>query len=253
GKALLKAKIQEIQSLAQNIQQLSEELQELKRTEMTPDDVDVYWATAGRLIKESRVLADAQSNDMLSFQLIHGVEKLDSILTETMTQYDTFRETIIQAIALTRQISNEWHWMERKRTNLAVRKDFLETSMKRFSDALVKADPESEVQTILSSALNEYTKLFQQIDWIISSTENESEKIFENREEASETIESLLVVIPKRREALGVISNPEEHERERLRLLSALQQALDTAKSYKLTKSIKSIEDELALLSPGNE
>ena len=253
GKALLKSKIQEIQSLVQNIQQLSEELIDLKRTEMTPDDVDVYWATAGRLIKESRVLADAQSNDMLSFQLTHEVEKLDSILTEAMTQYDTFRETIIQAIALTRQISNEWHWMEKKRTSLGERKDFLETSMKRFSDALAEADPESEVQTILSSALYEYTKLFQQIDWIISSTENESETIFTNREEASVTIESLLFVVPKRREVLGTISNPEEHERERLRLLSALQVALETAKSFKLTKSIKSIEEELALLDSENE
>jgi hypothetical protein len=57
-------------------------------------------------------------------------------------------------------------------------------------------------------------------------------------------------VVPKRREALGAISNPEEHEKERLRLLSALQQALETAKNFKLTKSIKAIEDELAILVP---
>lgn len=253
GMALLKAKIQEIQSLFNDIQQLSEELRERKRTDMTPEDVDNYWASASRLIKESRVLADAQSSDMLSFQLTHEVEKLDSLLTEAMTQYDAFMETIIQAIALTRQISNEWHSMERKRTSLAKRKEFLETSMKRLSDALENADPESEVRSILSNALNEYTKLFQQIDWIISSTETDSEKIFTNREEASETIESLLVVVSKRREALGVISNPEEHEKEKLRLLSVLQQALETAKSFKLTKAIKSIEGELALLNSENE
>ncbi|MHA1135036.1 MAG: hypothetical protein ACTSSE_00955 [Candidatus Thorarchaeota archaeon] len=248
GKALLKAKIQEIQTLVNDIQLLVEELQERKRTDLTPDAVDTYWASAGRVIKESRVLADAQSDDMLSFQLTHEVEHLDTILTEAMALYDSFRETINQAIALTRQISNEWHWMERKRTSLAERKEFLETSMKRLTEALEVADPDGEVPTILSSALKEYKKLFEQIDWIISSSEIGSETDLSNREETVATIDSLLIVIPKKRETLGTISDPAEYEKERLRLKDALLQALETAKRFKLSKSIKAIEEELSHL-----
>ena len=69
-----------------------------------------------------------------------------------------------------------------------------------------------------------------------------------NRDEATETIESLLVVIPKKRDALATISNPEEQEKERLRLVSALRQALEAATSFKLSKYVKAIEEEIALL-----
>ena len=248
GKALLKSKIQEVQALGQDIKKLSEELEERKRTDMNPDDVDSLWASAGRVIKESRQLADAQSSDMLSFQLTHELDALDSELTDAMTRYDTFRETINQAIALIRQVSNEWHWMERKRTSLVERKEFLEKSMERLSSALEGADSEGEVKTILANALAEYKKIFEQIDRIVSSGE-ETEEITENRDETEETIDSLLAIIPKKREALGAITDPEEHEKERLSLISVLQQALETARSFKLSKSVKAIEQELLLFN----
>ena len=253
GKALLKAKIQEVQRLCHDISELSQELQERKRTDMDSDEVDRFWASAGRVIKESQVLADAQSNDMLSFQLSHEIDILDSILTDTMTLYDTFRETINQAIALTRQISNEWHKMERKRSSLVERKTFLATSIERISSALEEVEPEGEVRTILANALDQYKKLFEQIDWIISSSESESDLVFSNREEAIETIDTLLVIIPKRRNALGVITNPSQQKKERLRLISAIQQALESAKSFKLTKAIKALEKELTLLDNEEE
>ncbi|TFH09321.1 MAG: WD40 repeat domain-containing protein [Candidatus Thorarchaeota archaeon] len=252
GKALLKAKIQEVQALHFDIKQLSEELQERKQTEMNPEDVDRYWASAGRVIKESRVLADAQSDDMLSLQLTHEIDILDSILIDAMTLYDVFRETINQAIALTRQISNEWHKMERKRSSLVDRKDFLETSIRRITSALDAAEPEGEVRTILRYALDGYKKIFEQIDWIISSSESESEQVLSNRDEALETIDTLLVIIPKRRDALGVITDSKEHEKERHRLITAIQQALESAKTFKLTKSIQALENELSLLEGEN-
>jgi len=248
GKALLKAKIQEIQEIVESIQDLVEELKERKLTAIPPDEVDGYWTAASRVIKESRVLADAQSSDMLSFQLIHEVERLDSILTEAMALYDSFRETINQAVALVRQISNEWHWMERKRTSLAERKEFLQTSIDRITYALNEANPESEVQEILSKALDDYSKLFDQIDWILTSSVDEQKVTFANKEEAVETIDSLLVVVPKRRDALSTISDADDFEKEKSRLVSALQEALETAKEFKLSKSIKAIEEELALM-----
>ena len=248
GKALLKAKIEEIQEIVVSIEELAEELKERKLTDTPPEEVETYWAEAGRVIKESRVLADAQSSDMLSFQLLHEVEKLDTILTDAMTLYDSFRETINQAVALTRQISNEWHWMERKRTSLAERKEFLQTSIQRISDALKEAKPGSEVQLILSNAQADYRKLFEQIDWILETSETEQKEIFTSKDEALETIDSLLVVIPKKRDALTLISDPDEIEKERNRLIDVLQEALETAKSFKLSKETKAIEEELALL-----
>ncbi len=247
GKALLKAKILDVQALSHDIRQLAEELQERKRTDMDPDEVDKFWAAAGRVIKESRVLADAQSNDMLSLQLTNEIDKLDSILTDAMTLYDSFRETINQAIALTRQISNDWHWMERKRTSLVERKEFLEKSIERISKALEEAEPESEVTTILKNALDTYQKLFEQIKWIITSSESESEEVLTNREEALETIEALLEVIPKRRESLAAVTKQTEREKERQRLISAIKQAIEMADKFKLNKEKKTLEEQLAI------
>jgi len=252
GKALMKAKILDVQALDHKIRELSKELEDRQRTDTNPDDVDSLWAAAGRVIKESRVLADAQSSDMLSFQLTHEIETLDSDLTDAMARYDTYRETINQAIALKKQIDNEWHWMERNRTSLIDRKEFLEKSLERISTALEDVEPEGQVQTILTNALDEYNKIFGQIDRIVSSSDNDTEEILPNRDETIETIESLLVIIPKKREALGVITDPEEHEIERLRLVSALKQALESATSLKISKVIKAIEAELSLLDQTN-
>ncbi|MHA1575761.1 MAG: hypothetical protein ACTSU3_00230, partial [Candidatus Thorarchaeota archaeon] len=200
-------------------------------------------------IKESRQLADAQSSEMLSFKLTHEIDTLDSVLTDAMALYDTYRETINQAIALIKQISNLWHWMERKRTSLIERKEFLEKSIERISDSLEKAEPEGEVRNVLEVALKEYKKTYEQIDRIVSSSDNDKETIFTNQDDASETIESLLIVIPKKREALEAITDPDEREEERLRLESALNQALETATSFKITKAIKAINAELSLLN----
>ena len=77
GRALLKAKIIELEALSHEIRQLSEELEVRKRTDMASEDVERLWGAAGRAIKESRVLSDAQAGDMLSYQLTHAVDKLD--------------------------------------------------------------------------------------------------------------------------------------------------------------------------------
>jgi hypothetical protein len=245
GKALLKSKIQELQNLDLEICQLSEELQVKKRTDMSPEDVERLWATTSRSIKESRVLAEAQGADMLSYQLIHVIDKLEADFLEAMSRYDKFRETINQALALIRNIANEWRWMERKRTNLAERKAYLEGAITKITAALEASEKEGEVHQILSNALSEYNKIFTQIGRIISSYETEQEQIFSNREEASVAIEQLLSVIPKKRDEMKAIENKNEREKEIKRLRAALNQALDVARNFKLTKSIKAIEDEL--------
>jgi hypothetical protein len=248
GKALLKAKVQELQSLDQEIHQLSEELDVKKNTDSNPEEVERLWATTSRAIKESRVLAEAQSADMLSFQLTHVIDTLENDFLEAMSKYDQFRETINQALALVRKISNEWRWMERKRTNLSERKEYLDGAITTISTALEEAEKEGEVHQILSSALEEYKKIYGQIGRIISSYESGHDIIFSNRDEASEAIDDLLSVLPKKREALQNISNESERAKESQRIRSALAQALDAAKNFKLTKTIPAIEDEISAL-----
>ncbi|MDH4214909.1 MAG: hypothetical protein OEV85_13415 [Candidatus Thorarchaeota archaeon] len=245
GKALLKAKVQELQGIDQEIRQLSEELEVKKTTDKNPEEVEKLWATTGRAIKESRVLAEAQSADMLSFQLTHVIDTLESDFLEAMGKYDQFRETINQALAVVRKISNEWRWMERKRTNLSERKEYLEGAIAKISTALEESEKEGEVNHILSSALQEYTKIYGQIGRIISSYESGRDEIFTNKDEASEAIDGLLTVLPKKREELKHIANEQERTKEIERIRSALVQALDAAKNFKLTKTIQAIEAEL--------
>ncbi|MHA3963928.1 MAG: WD40 repeat domain-containing protein [Candidatus Thorarchaeota archaeon SMTZ1-45] len=253
GKALLKAKIQELQTINHEIQQLSEELDVRKRTDRTPEEIERLWSSAGRIIKESRVLAEAQASDMLSYQLTHVVETLEADLNEAMSKFDEFRETINQAIGLTRQISNEWRWMERRRTKLPERKQFLESAMEKLEAALDKADPEGEVRKILSGALDEYRRLYGQIDRIVSSYDLEQETSFTSKDEAQEAIEGLLSVIPKKIDALKDIENLTERDMEKNRIIAALEQALETAKSFKLNKAADTIEKELEKVQPKEE
>ena len=242
GKALLKAKIQELQALSHEIRQLSEELEERKRTDRNPDDVDRLWSSAGRAIKESRVLAEAQASDMLSYQLAHVVETLESDLNEAMSKFDEFRETINQALALTRQISNEWRWMERRRTKLPERKAFLERAMEKLEAALAEAEPEGEVEQIRSGALEEYRRLYGQIDRIVTSYETETETSFASKDEAQEAIDGLLSIMPKKIQLLKDISDETEASLEKGRIIAALEQALETAESFKLSKATKEIQ-----------
>ncbi|MFW9974531.1 MAG: hypothetical protein ACFFDQ_04665, partial [Candidatus Thorarchaeota archaeon] len=253
GKALLKAKIQELQTIDLEIRQLSEELDVRKRTDQNPEDIERLWSSAGRIIKESRVLAEAQASDILSYQLTHVVESLESDLNEAMSKFDEFRETINQAMALTRQISNEWRWMERRRTKLQERKQFLESAMEKLEVALGKADPEGEVRKILSGALDEYKRLYGQIDRIVASYGSESETSFSSKEEAQEAIDGLLTVIPKKIDALKDAEDETERDLEQNQIISALEQALNIAKSFKMNKSIESIQKELEKVQPKEE
>lgn len=248
GKALLKAKVQELQGLDQEIHQLSEELEVKKNTDRNPEEVEKLWATTSRAIKESRVLAEAQSGDMLSFQLTHVIDTLETDFLEAMTKYDQFRETINQALALVRKISNEWRWMERKRTNLSERKEYLEGAIAKISGALEEAEKEGEVHQILSNALQEYTKIFGQIGRIISSYASGQDEVFTNKDEASEAIEDFLTVLPKKREELRNLTDDIKRAKEIERVRSVLIQALDAAKNFKLTKLTQTIEAELASL-----
>jgi len=245
AKALLKSKIHEIQALSEEIRELTEELEVRKRTDRDINGVEKLWTLAARTVKESKVLAEAQAGEMLSYQLIHVVESFGEDFNVAMSKYAEFRKTIKQAIALTRKIDNEWQWMERKRTQLPKRKEFLENAMEKLSAALEKAEPEGEVRQIISNAYENYQRIYGQIDRIVSSYVAEQDSTFATREEATTALESMLAVIPKKIEDLQDIGDETEKNLEKQRIISALEQALDTAKLFKTNKLRKSIQAEL--------
>ena len=253
GKALLKAKIQELQTIGHEIEQLSEELDVRKRTDRNPEDIERLFGLTERTIKESHVLAEAQASDMLSYQLTHVVETLEADLKEAISKFDEFRETINQALALTKQISNEWRWQERKRTKLAERKQFLEGAMEKLGIALEQADPEGEVRQILSSALDDYRKVYSQIDRIVTSYVSEQDTSFTSKEEAQDAIDGLLSVMPKKIEGLQAIEDETERELEKKRIIAALEQALETANTFKLKTASKALQNEFEKVQPQEE
>jgi len=250
GKALLKAKIQELQTIGHEIRGLSEELDIRKRTDRSPEEIERLWGLAGRTIKESQVLAEAQANDMLSYQLTHVIDTLETDLNEAMSKFDEFRETINHALALTRQISNEWRWKERKRTKLPERKEFLESAIEKLEAALEQADSEGEVKQILSRALDEYNRLYSQIDRIVTSYDSEQDISLTSKEEAQEAIDGLLIVMPKKIENLQTIANETERALEEGRIIAALEQALEAAEAFKMKDALKAIQKELEKISP---
>jgi tetratricopeptide (TPR) repeat protein len=242
GKALLRSKMEELSVLSLEIRQLTEELEVKHLTDMDPEDVDKLWASAGRAIKESRVLAEAQASDMLSYQLSNIVDTLDVELQNAMEKYSEFRETINQALALTRRISNEWRWMERKRTTLAERKEYLEGAIAKLTDALKNAEEASEVHKVLSSALEDYKRLYTQIERIVTSRGADSSTPPLEKDEAKEVIEGLISIAPKRIGALSSIADERQRELERKRILTALEEGLETAKSFKMGKQQEAIQ-----------
>ncbi len=250
GKALLKAKIIELQTIDHDIRQLTEELEVRKGTDRDSEEIDKLWSSAGRAIKESKVLAEAQAGDMHSYQLLNVVETLETNLNEAMEKFGEFRETINQALGLSRQISNEWRWIERKRTKLPERKAFLENAMEKLSAALEAAEPEGEVHQILSTAYEEYHQLYGQIDRIVSSFDAEQDTTFTTSEEAKAALESLLAIMPKKIQALQDIKDEAERDLEEQRIISALEQGLVTAQSFKMNKIGNQIQEELEKINP---
>lgn len=242
GKALLRAKMNDISILSHQIRQLAEELEVEKKTDMNPEEVGKLWGSSGRAIKEGRVLAEAQATDMLSYQLSNIVDAFENSLQVAMERYDEFRETINQALALTRRISNEWRGMERKRTSLRERQEYLEGAMEKLSEALKDSKEDSEVYAVLSSALEEYKRLHSQIERIVKSRSDESEGVGLEKGEARAVIEGLLNVVPKRIKSLEDIADERKKDLERNGVLSALEEALETAKSFKMEKEKEAIE-----------
>jgi chromosome segregation ATPase len=215
--------------------------------------MEKLWNKANRAIKESRVLSEAQAGHMLSYQLSNLVDTLEDELKSATNKLDSYRAVVNEALALTYRIESEWKRMERRRTNLSQRRGFLERAMKELQSNLEDVEKESEVEQILSTALDQYKKIHEQISRILGASEIKQAEKFANKEEAFAAIEGFLKILPKKKSELSIIVEPDEREKERMRLIEALQQALETAEKYKMKKEIELISDELENISNETE
>ncbi len=250
GRALLKSKIQELGQLTERIRDISSQIEPNTQVRLEDDVVDKLWDETARAIKESRVLSDAQAGDILSYQLTDAADTLDAELGEAMAKVNKYRETINQALTLTHGITNEWRWMERKKTSLNERKAFLEEAMSKISDRLKDAEPGSEVESILSDALDEHRRVLSQISRIIEAADTDPRDELVSKEEATAAIEGLLRVLPKRREAIAEMTDAKERKLESDRIHGALKQALVSAKKFKMKEEQKAIQELLAEIEP---
>ncbi|TXT55363.1 MAG: hypothetical protein BAJATHORv1_40274 [Candidatus Thorarchaeota archaeon] len=249
GTALLKTKISEIQRLDAEIEQISDELDLTGRTVRDDEAVDKLWEEASRAIKESRVLAEAQAGNILSYQLSFVTDNLENDLEDAREKMAQYREKINQALALTHSIDSEWRWMERRRTSLNERKSFLEGAISQLEDRLDEAEEEDEeeVKQIISTAIAEHRRVLDQISRILSASESDDElqSTLDSRDEALDAISGLLSVMPKKRMAMLQMKNPEEQKLELERLISAIQQALQTARKHKLKEEVIQLQNEM--------
>ena len=69
---------------------------------------------------------------------------------------------------------------------------------------------------------------------------------------AKEAIDGLLTVMPKKIDTLKDIEDTTEQELERKRIIEALEQALETTKTFKMNKASKAIQAELDKILPRN-
>ncbi|TFG10255.1 hypothetical protein EU538_02455 [Candidatus Thorarchaeota archaeon] len=254
GRALLRSKIVELQDINERIEQISDEFEMRGRTDTEEKELEKLWREAASAVKESRVLAEAQAGDMLSYQLSYVADSLESDLQDAKEKVEQYRNKIKQVVALTQSIMSEWRWMERRRTTLAQRKAFLENARDRLEKRLEEVDEEDEeVREILEDAIEEHKRIQDQISRIIEASENGEEEEITDRDEALGAVDGLLKVMPKKRSELLSIKDTKERQQEKERLISALNQALETAEQHGFKEEMRNLENELHALEDVGE
>ncbi len=249
GRALIRSKITELQELQKRVEQVSDEFEMRGRTELEDSELEALWDEAKRAVKESRVLAEARAGDILSYHLAFIADTLEEDLRAAMEKAEKYKEKINQAEALVKHILSEWRWMERRRTKLDARRQFLESVVERLKGELEKTSAEDkEVREILTSALKEYEHLRDQITRIVSAADEEEERELQSRDEAIAAISGLLRLVPRKRDQIASLKDPTERQREYEALVQALNQALETAKQFKLKEEIRNLRNELEAL-----
>ncbi|MHA1858799.1 MAG: hypothetical protein ACTSUU_05060, partial [Candidatus Thorarchaeota archaeon] len=135
----------------------------------------------------------------------------------------------------------------------AQRREFLEAAIARLNEVLKEtSDDDREVIEILQAAAKDFGRLRDQIARILSAADESEAQALRSRDEAIAAIDSLLKVMPKKRDAMLAIADPEERRREYQRIMRALLQALETAKQFKLKEEARNIQNEIEALEGFN-
>jgi tetratricopeptide (TPR) repeat protein len=232
GKALLKSKILEVQELNESVVALHEALKSTDKAEIDDEEVKQSWDSVVRSLRESRVLSEAQADNVLSYQLSEICDELESTFNEAKNEYDKYQERINLAQSFTSSIMSEWRWLERRRTNLDERKSFLETTLKDLDSRIKNKE--------------KFQRLLEQISRILSASDDEIDEVLLDSEDAEKAITSMLKILPKKVNELKAISELSEWKVEKERMLEALQQALDTTTKHKLKDLLSQVEDAIS-------
>jgi vesicle coat complex subunit len=117
--------------------------------------------------------------------------------------------------------------------------------MKELDTKLQEVDEDSEVKKILVIALEKYKKIHEQISRILNASELKQIEKFVDKDEALAAINGFLKILQKKTSELASIDDPDEKEIERARLITGLEQALETADKFKLKKELKILTEAL--------
>jgi biotin-(acetyl-CoA carboxylase) ligase len=220
------------------------------------DNVHALQAVPEEREKLTREISSRRSKASLRSK-IESIQSIDKEIEQISDELDLKGQTlkdesevdslwkVNQAIALTHGMENEWRWMEQRRTSLSERKGFLERTIKQLEKELANAESDSEVQEILKGALDKHKQLHEQIGRIISASDDEQEAVLSSREDALAAIHGLLGIMPKKRNAMLAISDHTKRQKELERLTTALEEALESAKSHGLKEETRSIQNEI--------
>ncbi|NWF96558.1 MAG: hypothetical protein HXY34_10505 [Candidatus Thorarchaeota archaeon] len=248
GRALLRVKLQELGSMSEEVARIADEFKMEGRSRASDEELKVLWERVSQAIREARALADAQATDLLSYQLTELADTLEQDTTAVRQKIEAYRETVNQARAIVDNMTAEWSRLERRRSSLSQRRSFLEAAVLNLEKRLSDPDNGPEVKELLDTAAREYRRLLEQITRIISAKDAAAEAELGSRDEARAAIEALLRVVPKKRDAALAVQDPNERAKEVQRLVTALQQALETATRLKLKDEIRNLENQLAAL-----
>ncbi len=250
GRALLRAKIDEVQQLRRAVAGIVEELESEGRLIRDVQDVHQLWLEAGHVLKESSILSEAQGGNVLSFQLMYEADQLRTELDRARRMVDDYLARVNEVRALTQSMLSEWRWLERRRTALPDRTAFLERAMDTLRGRLESADGDPEVENILREALAYYQGLHDKIGRIISSTQ-QCDELPVSRDDALSAVRGLLGVLPARLEALTSTEDTDRHATALESLVAAINEAIELAKKFKFKDELSELEAALEGLTEG--
>ncbi len=247
GMALLKTKIEEIAETTRRLKELLQELDEKGLVSLNHKEIEQLISRIARSIKEGKVLADAQSENILSYQLATSIDELDALLKVYKEKLSKYQAQVDEAHDLVESIDSEWRRLERSKSTLQARLEFLEKTMAILKDHLDKQGILTEVRSLLEESYGKYNHLLNQIVRIVRASESTYEGSL-SKDETVAAIKSLLKVFPQKLKQIESIEAEDERAREIERLETVLNQALESARKFKLKGLITKINGALSEL-----